>query len=124
MSTSMESTKSVTINMADSKLVCSDFVINKEKHAITVSMSLQNIGLHNLLISVNHFCLAAGYEEAYAHHCYINDGQSFELNSGCKSLIKGKSYTLITKFLINPNLPTYQLSYKSLHKHFVITTLK
>lgn len=122
MTTSMDSMNPIIIKFDESSIECADIVLSKDRHAITVSMSISNKGQTNLLINVNYFCLVHDNTEIYVQHCYINDGQSFELNSGWKSISCDKSYSLIMKYCINPNLSTYDLCYKSTHEQYYITS--
>jgi|GEM_PF-4790254 len=124
MATSMDSTKPMTVKIADTTVACSNIVVSNDRHAITVSMEIKNIDKSSLLLSINNFCLQQESYESYAQHCYISDGQSFEVMSGWKSFLKDKNYTLIMKYDVSPNLPSYHLCYKTTSETYLITCLK
>lgn len=124
MTTSMNAKQSVTLSISDTLINCSEFLLSKDKHAITICMSIYIKGTANLLLSVNNFFIEQDGNECYAQHCYINDGRQFEVISGWKSFVKGQSYTVITKYNINPNLPTYNLCYKTANQVYPIISLK
>lgn len=123
MPTSMNSKKSVTLSISDTQIICSEFTMSKDRHAITICMNIYNSGDKNLLLSVNNFYIEQDDNECYAQHCYINDGRQFEVISGWKSFLKGQSYTLITKYNINPNLSTYNFCYKTANQVYPIISL-
>ena len=124
MTTSMDSTNSVTISLGDTKVIyISDFILDKDKHAVSVCMNIKNFGVSPLLLCVNNFCLVHDETICFTKHCYINDGHSFEVVSGWRSFQKEKTYTLITKYTINPNLPTYHLCYKTATESYSIMSL-